>query len=81
VSGAMNDLKLQRSACAAGMGLTMLPCFFAEPLLERCTEPVPAFDIWVLVHPDLKRNARLRIFRDAIVEAIKKHGPRLRGEG
>lgn len=80
VNGAMNDPMLQRSACAAGMGLTMLPCFFAEPLLERRTEPEPYLDIWVLVHPDLQRNARLRLFRDAIVEAIKKHKPRLSGQ-
>ncbi|MCP4449295.1 MAG: LysR family transcriptional regulator [Myxococcales bacterium] len=80
ICGEMNDPMLQRNACAAGMGLTMLPFFFAEPLLERRSAPIPAFDIWVLVHPDLKRNARLRISRDAIVEAIKKHGLRLAGE-
>ncbi len=79
VRGALNDGMLQRTACAAGMGLTQLPCFFAEPLLTRRTEPVPAFDLWVLVHPDLRRSPRLRIFRDAMVEAIKRHRPRLEG--
>ncbi len=75
----MNDGVLQRAACAAGMGLTMLPCFFAEPLLERRSEPAPRFDIWVLVHPDLRRSPRLRAFRDAIVAAIKRETPRLQG--
>lgn len=78
-SGAMNDPALQRSACAAGMGLTQLPCFFAEPMLTRRTEPEAASDLWVLVHPDLRRSPRLRVFRDAMVEAIKRLAPRLEG--
>jgi len=79
VRGAMNDAALQRAACAAGMGLTMLPCFLAEPLLPRRSEPVPSVDIWVLVHPDLRRSPRLRVFRDAMVAAIRRQRPRLEG--
>jgi DNA-binding transcriptional LysR family regulator len=79
VRGAMNNAGVQRSACAAGMGLTQLPCFYAEPLLTRRSEPQAAFDIWVLVHPDLRRNPRLRVFRDAVVDALKRHRKRLEG--
>lgn len=79
VRGALNDAMLQRAACAAGMGLTILPCFFAEPLLERRGKAEPTFDIWVLVHPDLRRSPRLRTFRDAMVDAIKRAAPRLEG--
>lgn len=77
--GAMDDPMLQRAACARGLGLTKLPCFFAEPLLERRTEPKPSFDLWVLVHPDLRRSPRLRTFRDAMVDAIKAEAPALAG--
>lgn len=80
VRGMMGDIALQRAACAAGMGLARLPCFYAEPLLERRTEPEPGGDIWVLVHPDLRKNPRLRIFRDAVVSALQAHQPRLAGE-
>jgi len=79
VRGALNEPNLQRSACAQGMGLTQLPCFFAEPLLTRRTEPEPAFDLWVLVHPDLRRSPRLRIFRDSVVAAVRRYQPRLEG--
>lgn len=75
----MNDIMLQRVACAAGHGLALLPCFFAEPMLTRCTEPEHRWDIWVLVHPDLKRSRKLRVFRDAIIAALKRHQPRLEG--
>ena len=65
------DARLQLAACVAGMGLSGLACFMADPVLERHTEP--RHDIWVLVHPDLRRSLRLRVFRDAMVEAIERH--------
>ena len=78
-AGAIDSVVLQRAACAAGMGLTTLPCFFAEPMLKRRSEPEPCFDLWVLVHPDSRRSPRLKMFRDAIVSAIKSAAPRLEG--
>lgn len=80
VRGRFSSPYLQREACAAGMGMTRLPCFFAEPKLPRRTEPQPHSDLWVLVHPDLRRSPRLRLFRDEMVAAIRRLGPRLRGE-
>jgi len=79
VRGAMNQAALQRAACAAGLGRSQLPCFFAEPLLKRITEPEPGYDIWVLVHEDLRKSPRLRVFRDAVVDALRRHRPRLEG--
>lgn len=77
---AIGSPHLQRAASLAGMGLTRLPCFFAEPHLPRRSEPEPVFDLWVLVHPDLRNSARVRLLRDAIIAAIQDEGPRLRGE-
>ncbi len=79
VCGSFPSFALQRAACAKGMGLSRLPCYFAEPILERRTKPEPLFDIWVLVHSDLRRNPRLRIFRDEMFEALKSMRPRLKG--
>lgn len=79
IRGAFDSTAAQRAACDAGMGLTMLPCFFAEPTLERLTDPEPAWDAWVLVHPDLKRSPRLRRFRDDVVAELKRQEPRLHG--
>jgi hypothetical protein len=39
----------------------------------------PGYDIWVLVHPDLRRNPRLKMFRDALVAALQRHRARLEG--
>lgn len=73
------DARLQLEACVAGLGLAGLACFMADPVLKRHTKPRPFGDIWVLVHPDLRRSPRLRIFRDTMVEAIERHRPRLEG--
>jgi len=79
VSGSMLDGEMQRAACAAGMGMANLPCFIAEPRLTRRSVPKPGLDIWLLVHPDLRRNPRLRVFRNAMVDALKELEPRLHG--
>ncbi len=81
IKGAMLDGELQRRACAAGLGMARLPCFFADGHLERRTEPEPGLDVWVLVHPDLRRNPRLRLFRDMVVASIKRQQDRLEGRG
>ncbi len=80
VRGAFGLPEMQLAACQAGMGLAILPCYMGDGLLPRLTEPEPGYDIWVLVHPDLRRNPRLRLFRDAVFEALRNLQPRLRGE-
>lgn len=79
VKGAILDGALQRRACALGLGMARLPCFLADGHLERRTEPEPGLDIWVLVHPDLRRNPRLRLFRDMVVDALRGQVDRLEG--
>ena len=69
VRGAINHVTVQLAACRAGMGVSMLPCYIADRYLPQRSKPQAAYDIWVLVHPDLRRNPRLRLFRDAVVEA------------
>lgn len=79
IRGAMLDGALQRRACAAGLGMARLPCFFADGHLERRTQPEPGLDVWVLVHPDLRRNPRLRLFRDMVADSLRRQRPRLQG--
>lgn len=69
-----DDTQLTVAALREGLGVSILPCFMgdAEPELERWREPDPAHDLglWVLLHPDLKRTARVLAFRDYMVKAI-----------
>lgn len=79
IRGAIIDGALLREVCKAGLGMSRLPCFFADGHLERRTEPEPGLDVWVLVHPDLRRNPRLRLFRDMLVESLQRQRARLEG--
>jgi len=71
-----DDTQLTHTAIREGVGISILPCFMgdADPLLERFTEPDPAHNLglWVLLHPDLKRTARVLVFRDYISQAINE---------
>ncbi len=79
IRGRFESPELQRAACKAGLGLTRLPCFFAEPHLRRRSEPQPRFDIWIVVHPDLRGSPRLRMVRDELVAELARLQPRLAG--
>lgn len=79
----MEGMAGQLAACAAGMGLSVLPCFLAdaERGLRQRSAAYHGFDIWVLVHPDLRSHPRLRGLRNELHQALKALQPRLRGEG
>jgi len=71
-----DDTQLTQSALREGMGVSILPCFMGDtdPLLERYGDPDPALNLglWILVHPDLRRTARVLAFRDHMVQVINE---------
>ncbi|HEC19017.1 MAG TPA: LysR family transcriptional regulator [Gammaproteobacteria bacterium] len=70
-----DDTLLTLAAIKAGVGISILPCFMgdAEPQLERYAPPDPAYHLglWILLHPDLKRTARVLAFRDHMTAALE----------
>ena len=69
-----NTLPLQRDAVRMGLGLAVLPHFMAaaDPQLERVpvdAGPV-AREIWLVVHPDVRRSPRVRLIADLLVEVV-----------
>ncbi len=71
----VDDTLLTLSALKENLGVSMLPCFMGDstPELVRYCEPVPEWNLglWLLIHPDLKRTARVLTFRDHMAESIK----------
>ena len=69
-----DDTQLTHSAIREGLGVSILPCFMGDPdpSLQRYADPDPAYNLglWVLLHPDLKRTARVLAFRDHMIQAI-----------
>lgn len=71
-----DDTLLTQSAIRQGLGVSYLPCFMgdSDPQLARHCDPDPAHDLglWILLHPDLKRTARVLAFRDHMINVINE---------
>lgn len=69
-----NSLLTVQRLARAGIGLAPLPCFLGDTdsRLIRATDPIPdlASELWLLTHPDLRRNARVRAFLTEIGRAL-----------
>ena len=78
-----NAFEAVLSACRAGLGLAVLPCYMADPApeLTRLGDPIPelATGFWLLVHEDLRRTARVRAFIDFAAAEMAKLRPRMEG--
>ncbi len=70
-----DDTLVTLAALKEGLGVSFLPCFLgdADPFLERYCKPDPQYnlDLWILLHPDLKRTARVLAFRDHMIQCIQ----------
>jgi DNA-binding transcriptional LysR family regulator len=82
--GAFSSLVLMVQVTRQGLGLALLPTYVGdrEPALQRLPHPDLRHmaDLWLLSHPDLRDNARLRATRAAIARAFERHGPLFRGQ-
>ena len=70
----VDDTLLTVAALRQGLGLAYLPCFMGDddPALARYCPPDPELNLglWLLYHPDLKRNARVQAFRGCCAEEV-----------
>lgn len=66
----------QLALAAAGAGMTMVPCFAGDrfPGLVRAPFQTPVLDrsIWLLLHSDLRKTARIRMFVDFLVDRLRQ---------
>ena len=81
----VDDTLLTKAALREGLGVSILPCFMGDtdPELERYAEPDPQWDLglWILIHPDLKKTARVLAFRNHMAEAIREQHDLFTGSG
>ncbi|MFZ2872193.1 LysR family transcriptional regulator [Zavarzinia sp.] len=65
-----NDLTAMLAALRAGMGVAVVPHVLAEGDELVCLRdgPEATRDLWLVVHPDMRRSPRVRAVMDALVE-------------
>ncbi|QCO55423.1 LysR family transcriptional regulator [Pseudorhodobacter turbinis] len=60
----------------AGLGIGVLPCYLGEtcPELVKVRDPDAGFgsDLWMLAHPDMRRNAKVHAFFEFAARSIRE---------
>ena len=71
-------------AAVYGFGITMLPCYLAdpEPRLVRIWHDLPPVmqSLWLIYHEDLRRAGRIMAVAQAIAESFRRESRLLRGD-
>ncbi len=79
-----SELGLMLQMMGQGLGIAQIPCVFGEPdpMLFRIPAKYvePGWGLWVLSHVDLRTTARVRIFRDILVEVLEYQKSLIEGE-
>ncbi len=82
--GSFSSLELMVEATIKGLGIAMLPTYAGDQRseLRRLAQPDlrHVAELWLLCHPDLRDNARIRATRRRIADALKRHAPLFVGE-
>ena len=75
---------IQSQACKNGMGVSILPCFVGDkdPELVRVPPYIsePKYDLWILSHPDLRKNLKIQTFVRFMTERVMKKRNLIEGE-
>ncbi|MDD3354014.1 LysR family transcriptional regulator [Zoogloea sp.] len=78
-----NSLQGLARAVGDGVGCGILPCFLADPdpALVRLSGPVPILsrELWMLIHPDARPQARVAATADWLVERFDEEARRFSG--
>ncbi|PRQ09417.1 LysR family transcriptional regulator [Enhygromyxa salina] len=83
--GTFSSLELLVQAAREGLGLVMLPTYVgdSDAALQRLEHPDlrHVADMWLLCHPDLRDNARVRATRRRVADALERLEPLFCGTG
>lgn len=79
----MSTVPAMHTALCSGIGRGMLPCFVGDrdESLHRIGAPIPdaASKLWLLIHADLRRTARVRALVDFLYPRLRELGPVFEG--
>jgi DNA-binding transcriptional LysR family regulator len=73
-----NDLGMLYQACRAGLGVTVLPHFMVgddqNVVVLDTADGTMRRELWLVVHPDVRRSPRVQRVADLIAELVREHG-------
>ena len=73
---ASDSRRVHHNACKAGIGVAVLPCLLADRdpdlVCLLSSDKVLTLDLWLVVHRDLLRTARVRAVMDFLSEATSQ---------
>jgi len=78
-----SELGVMLQMVKQGLGIAQMPCALCEPdpdlfkIPARYTEP--GWGLWILSHVDLRTTARVRIFKNFLLDELKKQAALLEG--
>ena len=79
----LSGLDAAAQAIEEGLGQGVLPCFVGDSMssLTRVpgAQPKPDIDLWLLVHPDMRKVKRVREVSYFIIELFNKYQPLIEG--
>jgi DNA-binding transcriptional LysR family regulator len=70
------------TAVRAGMGIGLLPCWLASQhadLVRVLPDTAQSAELWLLVHPDLRHTARIRVVTEFFARELVRLAPLLAG--
>lgn len=82
ISLTCNTMIAQAAAVVAGLGLSPMPCLFGDhhaDLVRALPQNIGAHAIWLVVHPDVRRSARVRVVMDYLTELVTANSSLLSG--
>ncbi len=79
----VSDAEALVEAVRAGLGRTLLPCFLdgCAPGLRQVGAPVLTRELWLMVHPELRHQARIATVIDWIEATVTRARPAPRRRG
>lgn len=83
VAARMQTWQGRMVAAEAGAGIAVLPCFLGDASRTLCRLGGPGdlvhYDLWLLVHREMRQVARIRVVYDFIAGLIAENAARLEG--
>ncbi|HBY42054.1 MAG TPA: hypothetical protein DEH24_21685 [Alteromonas sp.] len=80
----IDEIVTRFHAIAAGVGMGRAACFMGDVNEDMVrlpgSEPTPSYDIWVLTHPDLRDQPKVKLLMKFLIDALLRKQQLVEGQ-